>query len=56
MHEAGTIGPDQILKERLNESPAVDFDSVVEFKNTLIGLNRAACAVVRQNFVVTVVS
>jgi hypothetical protein len=36
LHEAGTVGPDQILKERLNESPAVDFDSVVEFENALI--------------------
>jgi hypothetical protein len=57
LHEAGTVRPDQILKEWLNESPAIDFDSVVEFKNALIGLvNRAACAVVGQNFVVTVVS
>jgi hypothetical protein len=40
-----------------DESPAIEFDSVVEFKNALIGLvNRAACAVVGQDFVVTVVS
>jgi hypothetical protein len=52
LHEAGTVRPDQILKEWLNESPAIDFDSVVEFKNALIGLvNRAAGTVVGQNFV-----
>jgi hypothetical protein len=57
LHEAGTVRPDQILKEWLNESPAIDFDSVVEFKNALIGLvHRAAGTVVGQNFVVAVVS
>ena len=34
-----------------DESPAIEFDSVVEFKNALIGLvNRAACACSRPGF------
>jgi hypothetical protein len=35
LDEAGTVGPDQILKEWLSESPAIEFDSVAEFKNAL---------------------